>query len=247
MEYNIKTLGFLIGSFNQMVSTFGESSKTVEFFRNQVMGLVDIGQVNLSDASLVFSIIGMTNTNSVKWDKAKNKIKSFMLGMNKLCSISNKNVQAYVLDELNISDEIKEYIKDIFNLKGIDNTNKGLKEENNFGVLKSVKLTNNKAKFSGNSLDLWKFILSKATNEHNLRVKNPNAVCSGDPYYLYCPVLELKSSFLKVLCNSDSAEIGIKTIHDDGCHRTTNFVVDIELTNVVREINFNEIKESICS
>ena len=220
------------------------------------MGLVDIGQVNLQDASLVFSLIGMTNTNAVKWDKTKNKIQSFMLGMNKLCSINNKNVQVYVLDELDISDEIKDYIKDIFNLKGIDNINKGLKEENNFGVLKSVKLTNkssnknnanNKAKISGNSLDLWRFILSKATNEHNLRVKNPDAVCSGDPYYLYCPILELKPSFLNVLCNSASTEIVIKTIRDDGCHRNTNFVLDIELTNVVRKINFNEIKESICS
>ena len=49
------------------------------------------------------------------------------------------------------------------------------------------------------------------------------------------------------MCNSASTEIVIKTIHDDGCHRNTNFVLDIELTNVVRKINFNEIKESICS
>lgn len=257
MEYNVQTLGFLIGSFNQMVSTFGESSKTVEFFRNQVMGLVDIGQVNLYDASLVFSLIGMTNTNAVKWDKAKNKIKSFMFGMNKLCSINNRNVQAYVLDELDISDEIKDYIKDIFNLKGIDNINKGLKEENNFGVLKSVKpinnisknsnvlnqnTTNNKLKNGESSLELWKGLLDKATKEHILRVKNPEAVCSCDPYYLYRTVEELNIKFLNVMSNSDSVDIGIKSITDDGCHRSSNFVIDPELNNVIKKINFNDIK-----
>ena len=107
--YNIKVLSYLIGSYNKMLASFGESSKTVKVFREQVLGLVNIGQVSQTDVNLVFSIIGMANTDSVKFDISKKMISSFILAMNYMETYKDdKNTQYITLKELKTRAEARQ-------------------------------------------------------------------------------------------------------------------------------------------
>ena len=78
VKYDLRTISFLISSFRDIITTFGENSKSVEFYKRQVNQLISIGQVSLNDQKFIEELIGMSNTNSVKWDKANEKLMQFI-------------------------------------------------------------------------------------------------------------------------------------------------------------------------
>ena len=112
--YNINAITYLLNSYNQMTNNFGQKSETVKVFREQVLGLAKMGTATKEDIDLVFSIIGMTNTDAVKFDIAKQNIDSFTLAMSTMeKSQRDKKKQLKALKELKEKKCISQKIYDI--------------------------------------------------------------------------------------------------------------------------------------
>lgn len=124
--YNLNQISFLIGSFNNTVHTFGQNSKSVAFFRQQVNSLINIGQVQTSSAEFVYKLIGMENTDSVKWTISDEKVSEFINCMNVLFPLSQSgelnsdaviNQYLFSLKEQGImTDKTEKYIRDLYDV-----------------------------------------------------------------------------------------------------------------------------------
>lgn len=112
-NYNIQTLSFLIASFNEIVDSFGENNKSVAFYKSQVSGMISIGHVKQEEARIIEEVVGMTNTDAVKWDKAKQKISQFIQAMNTISNADSKNAVALLINQMAQSKQISENVADI--------------------------------------------------------------------------------------------------------------------------------------
>ena len=153
--YNLNQISFLIGSFNNTIHTFGQNSKSVAFFRQQVNSLINIGQVKESSAEFVYKLIGMENTDSVKWNISDEKVSEFINCMNVLFPLSQSgelnsdviiNQYLFSLKAQGImTDKTEKYIRDLYGVHLKDsikiNTN-----THTFGVIDTTNPKGNKAK-----------------------------------------------------------------------------------------------------
>lgn len=245
-QYNIPTLSFLLGSYTGMLSSFGRTPKTVEFFRNQVNGLINIQQVSKLDAQLIFDIIGMQNTDNVKWEKSANKINMFIQAMNLMETYSNnEQVQALKLVEMlksgSITEDIYQKILNIYNLDIVTTEDKPL--NNTFGVLQKIK-PNGCVNYSVDNPE-WKEFVKKYGNYY-YEVRNPDAVCSCDIFYYHCKVSELLSPILnkgrnrvlELLISGSDFDICEADVHDDGCHTSTTYRKHYAATAEAKKFNY---------
>lgn len=76
-KHNVEAISFLIGSFKDVVNSFGQNNKAVEFYKRQAKGLINIGQISSEDYIIVLELIGMKNTDAVKWEIAINRLEKF--------------------------------------------------------------------------------------------------------------------------------------------------------------------------
>ena len=243
-RYNVQTLSFLIGSFNQMKNTFGENNKTVGFFRSQVEGLIDIKQVNIVDAYLVFELIGMSNTDNVKWETSNKRIQMFITAMNQMLTVPDDNVKVYLLDNLLtknvITQEIFKIIVSVFDLKPIEN--KGPSKNISFGVLKHAEPLSKVE----NNLDMkqkWNKVLSMCGENYKVRVKNMGAVCSCDRHYFYISVDNfIDSNLLDSVIKGATFDIGYETETGDPCHPSVRFNTNTTVTELARKIDFEALR-----
>ena len=203
MKNNISMLSFLIGSYNEMVKNFGENDKTNKYFINQLSGLIAIHQVNISDANIICSVIGLKKDNTnFNWENSKKNIQMFIDTMGileKYKDIQTKEMTLFMFYKENkINENIFKTIAKVYDLD-IDqylhpiptnnvSSNFG-KLDNNSDVLLSkitseVKTTNEFAK--------WREFLRKYKKEgFSYYIKNPNAVCSYDKTWYTIPFNEI--------------------------------------------------------
>lgn len=203
MKNNISMLSFLIGSYNEMIKNFGENDKTNNFFINQLSGLIAIHQVNISDANIICSVIGLKKDNTnFNWENSKKNIQMFIDTMGileKYKDIQTKEMTLFMFYKENkINENIFKTIAKVYDLD-IDqylhpiptnnvSSNFG-KLDNNSDVLLSkitseVKTTNEFAK--------WREFLRKYKKEgFSYYIKNPNAVCSCDKTWYTIPFNEI--------------------------------------------------------
>lgn len=203
MKNNISMLSFLIGSYNEMIKNFGENDKTNKFFINQLSGLIAIHQVNISDANIICSVIGLKKDNTnFNWENSKKNIQMFIDTMGileKYKDIQTKEMTLFMFYKENkINENIFKIIAKVYDLD-IDqylhpiptnnvSSNFG-KLDNNSDVLLSkitseVKTTNEFAK--------WREFLRKYKKEgFSYYIKNPNAVCSYDKTWYTIPFNEI--------------------------------------------------------
>ena len=262
--YNIKVLSYLIGSYNKMLASFGESSKTVKVFREQVLGLVNIGQVSQTDVNLVFSIIGMANTDSVKFDISKKMISSFILAMNYMETYKDdKNTQYITLKELKaqdkISQKIYDIVLDIYGLKALNTPKREIKD--NFGKIQIQKSSRSSKvhQTSGiNVIDWDDFIKSCKEEVANIdylyfQVSNPYACCSNDVSSYHKPVLhviqnfklgtDMDTEFMKFLKHqATSFQIVLEVETGDPCRPMIRYENQADLTAQARKLVLEEIK-----
>lgn len=266
--YNIKVLSYLIGSYNKMLASFGESAKTVKVFREQVLGLVNIGQVTQIDANLVFSIIGMTNTDSVKFEASKRNINCFILAMNYMETYKDdKNMQYVTLVELKnqkkISQKIYDIVIKIYNLSSYTKPMREVKED--FGKLKTVTVASEKSVSESKNKDLsdeWSVFLNTCSIsadcydidvEHvYFQVRNPYCCCSNDPSTykksvketINCFRTKSNSEFMKFLRNQAfTFSIVVEVVRGDGCHDRIYDEVDESLTDEARKLVLKETEK----
>lgn len=203
MKNNISMLSFLIGSYNEMVKNFGENDKTNKFFINQLSGLIAIHQVNISDANIICSVIGLKKDNTnFNWENSKKNIQMFIDTMGileKYKDIQTKEMTLFMFYKENkINENIFKIIAKVYDLDidqylhpiPINNVSSNFgKLDNNSDVLLSkitseVKTTNEFAK--------WREFLRKYKKEgFSYYIKNPNAVCSCDKTWYTIPFNEI--------------------------------------------------------
>lgn len=245
-RYNIQTLSFLIGSFRDVVQSFGQSSNSVEFYKRQVYGLANIGQISMNEVIFVEELVGMRNTNAVKWDKAIEKIEQFVKAINKTYDCVNDTSKVLMLENLEKIGDISSAVKDkVYEVYGIDTksiiTKKKDSKQINFGEIPSnIKDTQNYNNGSTNKY-LSKLICDGSNNI--LKVRNSTAVCSSDPSFYSCTISELLTTkrVLSELAKGSDYKIGKEELQGDSCHPTRVIKEDKRLMELARLIDWKTV------
>lgn len=196
--YNVQTLSFLISSFKNMAATVGQNSKTVELYKQQVGMMINIGQIGQAEAELINELIGMKNTNAVKWQSAEKHIEQFIFAMNTITKITTITDDALdlILSQMeqagNISTHVREIISKIYKLKmnqvttntmtGFGNIQTSIDAPNNKTANNTAKTNNNKQgkKFTTEKEIKAEFEMIRMYGDCGVRVRNSEAVCSND-------------------------------------------------------------------
>lgn len=263
-KYNIETLSFLIGSFRDIIQSFGQNSKSVEFYKRQVGQLVNIGQVCQYDADLVEELVGMRNTDAVKWDKATEKIEQFIKSIDSTYSIKDNLKRVIMLEQFEregyISKSVKETVYRVYNIdiKGITNEINNAKTIG-FGEIPSNKKQNTKKKEESrksnkptvSSIEKQLTMLRIVAGSNDIiRVRNTEAVCSADPTYFRCKIIDIEKSLhiLSELANGCEYEVGCykKYRYDDPCGRCDYFAEipnKDKLIQIIDSIDWKEVYE----
>ena len=239
-RYNINALSYLIGLFKKTCAEMGETAKTVQYFRDMVNGLVNINQLSSLDVDTVYSIIGMKNTNAVKWDKSKEKVDSFIHLMQIMESCSTKEERLYRLAlQQGVNEEVKRIVQDIYNLE----VKKDFQVTSKFGVMETQKVLDKgtkNIKLGRTQRSLEGFITQYG--DLTIKVKNLDAVCSCDRTYYTYLVKSITSTdtIINLIKRGASFSIGHSMSVGDPCHPTTTVKnideVHDELVQIIKEM-----------
>lgn len=231
MKYNLNELSFLIGSFRDVVNTWGQDHKSVAFYKRQVDGLVAINQIDSKSAKLVERIIGMENTDSVKWEQANKKLDMFVYAIESTMNIddtSKKTMLSILVKNGSITETVRDIVNEVYGITTLReyNTNKS-----SFGKLQSSKREKNSdITDNPNQVIIDKLLNLKVSHPRGsslvIKVRNPNAVCSGDVFYYTEPlsdvIIKLKKGETSLVINAlaeskNEYEIGEERNNPDPC------------------------------
>lgn len=122
-QYNVEAIQFLIASFNSVIKAMGKTDKAVAFFKSQVDNLQTVSQIKYPDIDFVYRLLGMKNTNAVKWDITLVRLDKFTRAMNYMICCKTPQQRRDCLNQLKDSEAIDStvynYIAEIYGLKEI--------------------------------------------------------------------------------------------------------------------------------
>lgn len=122
-QYNVEAIQFLIASFNSVIKAMGKTDKAVAFFKSQVDNLQTVSQIKYPDIDFVYRLLGMKNTNAVKWDITTVRLDKFTKAMNYMICCKTPQQRRDCLNQLKDSEAIDStvynYIAEIYGLKEI--------------------------------------------------------------------------------------------------------------------------------
>lgn len=122
-QYNVEAIQFLIASFNSVIKAMGKTDKAVAFFKSQVDNLQTVSQIKYPDIDFVYRLLGMKNTNAVKWDITTVRLDKFTRAMNYMICCKTPQQRRDCLNQLKDSEAIDStvynYIAEIYGLKEI--------------------------------------------------------------------------------------------------------------------------------
>lgn len=240
---NVKSLSFLIGSYKEMTQNFGFNNKTDQFFIKQMNALSDISQISYDDVKIIQQVTGI-ETEKTKSEREKS-IENFIHAMN-VMEGSIVNLRPIMLFNMYHNGEIDEDMyKIVGRIYGI-NTNISLEEleeknNNTFGILQDSEISNE------NDTDLDKFMnfCNKYKNfgaDKGIRYKNPNCICSSNPYYISCSFKRLNENlssmyqYLTSMSKADGTE-EVYVDYSDGCHGGTR--TDLAASKELKGLNID--------
>lgn len=120
-QYNVEAIQFLIASFNSVINAMGKTDKAVVFFKSQVDNLQTVSQIKYPDIDFVYRLLGMKNTNAVKWDITIARLDKFTKAMNYMICCKTPQQRRDCLNQLKDSEAIDStvynYIAEIYGLK----------------------------------------------------------------------------------------------------------------------------------
>ena len=247
-RYNIETLSFLVASFKDITASFGSNSKSVEFYKRQVQQLINIGQIRELEANLIEELVGMKNTNAVKWDKANAKIEEFCSAINHTYGIKSETDKVLLLERMKgdniLSESVKQLVYKVYDIELKDtktrNTNTGFKfGEINNNINKATKDKNvNKDKLAS--------LLNYARNKGEqavIKVRKSYAVCSSGSVFISCDLCEItkRQSVMIELAKGAEFTVGVERVTGDACHCRRELVQDAKLMAMIKEINWKDI------
>lgn len=261
-KYNLQTISFLIGSLNSVTTNFGKNSKSIEFFKQQVNALVNIGNVRAVDAEFVYKLVGMENTDAVKWDITTPRINEFINCMNYLYNMtfrSNTEIMDILIQLKNnniMTDKTEKYIEELYDVQS--NTAKLPTKGKGFGTI-NTKLSQDKQNCGvdpGSELERLMGIVLAITQKYRangnitpcIRIRNTEAVCSCDPAYHY---IELKYNIDENLLNilkytfkisKDTTTIVLREVVSDGCHASRQYTLSKEYNKLFEKLDFDKLR-----
>ena len=74
---NIETIKYLVDYFSSAVSLMGKNETTVNLYRSNTYEWIKAGQLGYFEVIVVEQLIGMYNTDSLKWDITNKKLEEF--------------------------------------------------------------------------------------------------------------------------------------------------------------------------
>lgn len=245
MTHNIQVLSYLIGSFTEMVATFGDTPNTAKCFKNQAIGLVRINQLSQKDLNFVLKLLDIKESNQFDWSKVQQRVTMFNSAMNIMLNTEatirpmaayelkqTKQINAFVYERLCEVWEIPKY-DNVLPTPSPKKDDKGFSFGNLTGMIPATDI--------GVS---WKQLI-KLYGDKYLRIKNPNAVCSGDPLYLQCLVKNIKNkeakSILEHIRMGTPFEIVEERTDSDGCHTSYHYTRVVQADEMAHSLDFNNI------
>lgn len=192
---NLKSLSFLIASFDDIVNTFGLNEKSAKFFKKQVLNLQSIGQVNMDTINALYRVFNVEDLefgDKRKVDRELEKKDFFVDVVNKMLSCEN-NVSAmqYVLLEAEKGKEFPDIIDlvcDIFEIAKPQVVGNKNNNSYGFGTMDFNQIPDNRIKNASVArMDYDQFLYALNKFDFNkklcVRVKNLDAVCTCDLSY----------------------------------------------------------------
>ena len=245
MKYNIQVLSYLIGSFTEMVDTFGDTPDTVKCFKNQAVGLVRINQLSQKDLNFVLKLLDIKESNQFDWKKIQQRVTMFNSAMNIMLNTEasirpmaayelkqTKQINAFVYERLCEVWEIPKY-ENVLPTPNSRKDSRGFSFGNLTGVLPTMDM--------GVS---WTLFI-KLHGDKYLRIKNPNACCSGDPLYFKCLVKNINKeeaqSILESIRMGTPFEIVEEQTSSDGCHTSYFYQRAVQADEMAHSLDFNNL------
>ena len=184
-QYNVEAIQFLIASFNSVIKAMGKTDKAVAFFKSQVDNLQTVSQIKYPDIDFVYRLLGMKNTNAVKWDITIARLDKFTRAMNYMICCKTPQQRRDCLNQLKDSEAIDStvysYIAEIYGLKEIPKKKLDDFKTSEFGRFgqfsTDTKLKNNiNSKYAAEAEDDKKIKLtsSDAVLKENIHNNNKN-------------------------------------------------------------------------
>lgn len=127
--YDINRISGLICLFKQTVSKYGKSSKTVKTYKEQIEYLMKndkyIKQSDIQkDLDFVYRLLGMQNTDAIKWDATLDRLDMFISAMNYIEAYKTKKDKVkclrYLLKNQKINRAVYDYVTEVHNLKAAE-------------------------------------------------------------------------------------------------------------------------------
>lgn len=187
-QYNVEAIQFLIASFNSVIKAMGKTDKAVAFFKSQVDNLQTVSQIKYPDIDFVYRLLGMKNTNAVKWDITIVRLDKFTRAMNYMICCKTPQQRRDCLNQLKDSEAIDStvynYIAEIYGLKEIPKKKLDDFKTSEFGRFgqfsTDTKLKNNRnSKYVAEAEDDKK--IKSADSEAVIREKIRNNTKNSEP------------------------------------------------------------------
>lgn len=112
-KYNITTVMFLVNSFKDIVDSYGRVNRTVDLYKRQVESMIVSKQISVNDKDIVFELLGIVNTNNIKWNVADNKVAQFTSTMSLILDIRDDNIRNNIINRLINTNSISESVANI--------------------------------------------------------------------------------------------------------------------------------------
>lgn len=118
-SYNVNNIQSLIGQFRSIIKTSGKSEPTVRKYKEYVRNLIYLGKVQKEEVDYVYRLLGMQNTNVVKWNITLTRLDSFIKAMNYMVCCT-KEQRRECLDKLlesnKVDNTVYRYIAELYRL-----------------------------------------------------------------------------------------------------------------------------------
>lgn len=112
-KYNITTVMFLVNSFKDIVDSYGRVNRTVDLYKIQVESMIVSKQISVNDKDIVFELLGIVNTNNIKWNVADNKVAQFTSTMGLILDIRDDDIRNNIINRLINTNSISESVANI--------------------------------------------------------------------------------------------------------------------------------------
>lgn len=97
---NIDNIAGLCNIFIDTVNKFGKRSKSIQFYKMQLEALESHEEVEKDDIEFVKKLLGIVNTNDIKWNIIIKKLKQFKIAIDETNNYNNNSDKLMVLKEL---------------------------------------------------------------------------------------------------------------------------------------------------